>query len=229
MGCSVRLWLVQTHPEYHEAALLAAHYLWVFAPIMKHELNVYAWVFQSKQLQDWWGNKRCCCKQAQSGWSFFVKYIVVREECYQDPPRIRIHFDCLLLQATLSPPTTGKMLKGLLICYSVALFTFFSVSITGYWAFGNSAQGIIFSSMEPFVPKWLYILGNALACVQLIVTTAVSFYLSTQDIYKCLWCRCSNNLNATLLFLSWTGLLSTHVCKIWRAGGRCESRPVFAS
>lgn len=77
------------------------------------------------------------------------------------------------IQATLAPPTTGKMLKALLVCYSMALLTFFSVAITGYWAFGNSSQGVIFNNMQPFVPKWLYILANALVCLQLIPSTAL--------------------------------------------------------
>lgn len=79
------------------------------------------------------------------------------------------------IQATLAPPITGKMLKGLLICYSVALATFFLVAISGYWAFGNGVEGVVFTSMEPLVPLWLYILGNALACLQLIVATVVYF------------------------------------------------------
>ncbi|GFS43034.1 transmembrane amino acid transporter family protein [Actinidia rufa] len=40
------------------------------------------------------------------------------------------------IQATIAPPVTGKMFKGLLVCYAVVISTFFSVGISGYWAFG---------------------------------------------------------------------------------------------
>ncbi|KAK9160387.1 hypothetical protein Syun_006728 [Stephania yunnanensis] len=41
------------------------------------------------------------------------------------------------IQATLAPPTTGKMVKGLLMCYIVIFFTFYSSAVSGYWTFGN--------------------------------------------------------------------------------------------
>ncbi|KAI5059436.1 hypothetical protein GOP47_0025755 [Adiantum capillus-veneris] len=77
------------------------------------------------------------------------------------------------IQATLVPPPTSKMLKGLLVCYSMSLLTFLSVSISGYWAFGSSAKGIVFDDMKSLVPKWLFLLANAFACLQLIVMTVV--------------------------------------------------------
>lgn len=82
------------------------------------------------------------------------------------------------IQATLAPPTQGKMLKGLALCYSVALTTCFSVAISGYWAFGRKASGIVFNNMFSFghiflVPKALYLLGNLFACLQLIIITVL--------------------------------------------------------
>ncbi|KAL2331967.1 hypothetical protein Fmac_019548 [Flemingia macrophylla] len=60
------------------------------------------------------------------------------------------------IQATLAPPIKGKMLKGLSACYVVLAFTFFSVAISGYWAFGNQAEGLIFSNFidnnKPLAP-----------------------------------------------------------------------------
>ncbi|KAA8534500.1 hypothetical protein F0562_032017 [Nyssa sinensis] len=47
------------------------------------------------------------------------------------------------IQATLAPPVTGKMFKGLLLCYAIVISTYFSVGISGYWAFGNQAQGSV--------------------------------------------------------------------------------------
>ncbi|KAG7946252.1 hypothetical protein I3843_14G030300 [Carya illinoinensis] len=43
------------------------------------------------------------------------------------------------IQATIAPPVQGKMFKGLCVCYAVIASTFFSVAISGYWAFGNHA------------------------------------------------------------------------------------------
>ncbi|KVH90693.1 hypothetical protein Ccrd_007274 [Cynara cardunculus var. scolymus] len=50
------------------------------------------------------------------------------------------------IQATLAPPVKGKMFKGLCVCYAVVTVTFFSVAISGYWAFGNEAEGLILSN-----------------------------------------------------------------------------------
>ncbi|KAL0460751.1 UNVERIFIED_CONTAM: GABA transporter 1 [Sesamum latifolium] len=61
------------------------------------------------------------------------------------------------IQATLAPPVKGKMLKGLCICYAVVTATFFSVAISGYWAFGNGADGLVLTNFladgEPWCPN----------------------------------------------------------------------------
>lgn len=41
------------------------------------------------------------------------------------------------LQATIAPPVKEKMFKGLCICYAIVAMIFFSVAISGYWAFGK--------------------------------------------------------------------------------------------
>ncbi|KAG9448405.1 hypothetical protein H6P81_014533 [Aristolochia fimbriata] len=74
------------------------------------------------------------------------------------------------IQATLAPPATGKMVKGLLMCYSVIFVTFYSVAISGYWAFGNQARSNILNSLMPdegpsLAPTWL--LGLAIIFVLL--------------------------------------------------------------
>ncbi|KAG7548841.1 Amino acid transporter transmembrane domain [Arabidopsis suecica] len=53
------------------------------------------------------------------------------------------------IQATLAPPATGKMLKGLLLCYSVIFFTFYSAAISGYWVFGNNSSSNILKNLMP--------------------------------------------------------------------------------
>ncbi|KAG4117507.1 hypothetical protein ERO13_D12G236100v2 [Gossypium hirsutum] len=53
------------------------------------------------------------------------------------------------IQATLAPPATGKMFKGLLMCYSVILVTFYSASVSGFWAFGDKSNSNILKSLMP--------------------------------------------------------------------------------
>lgn len=74
------------------------------------------------------------------------------------------------IQATVAPPVKGKMFKGLCICYTVVCATFFSVSISGYWAFGKDAAGSVLSNFlidgKPLVPKWFLLMTNVFALVQ---------------------------------------------------------------
>ncbi|GMJ03866.1 hypothetical protein like AT5G41800 [Hibiscus trionum] len=53
------------------------------------------------------------------------------------------------IQATLAPPATGKMVKGLLMCYTVAFLTFYSVAVSGYRVFGNKSNSNILKSLMP--------------------------------------------------------------------------------
>ncbi|KAL0418287.1 UNVERIFIED_CONTAM: GABA transporter 1 [Sesamum radiatum] len=81
------------------------------------------------------------------------------------------------IQATLAPPVKGKMLKGLCICYAVVTATFFSVAISGYWAFGNGADGLVLTNFlgegEPLVPKWFILMTNAFTILQLSAVAVV--------------------------------------------------------
>lgn len=74
------------------------------------------------------------------------------------------------IQATLAPPATGKMVKGLIMCYSVIFMTFYSAAVSGYWVFGNKSNSNILKSLMPdegpaLAPVWL--LGLAIVCVLL--------------------------------------------------------------
>ncbi|XP_026412573.1 GABA transporter 1-like [Papaver somniferum] len=82
------------------------------------------------------------------------------------------------IQATLAPPVKGKMFKGLSICYTVVSVTFFGVAISGYWAFGNNAGGIIINNFmnesgNALVPGWFLLLTNALVLVQLSALSVI--------------------------------------------------------
>ncbi|GJU67874.1 probable GABA transporter 2 [Tanacetum coccineum] len=76
------------------------------------------------------------------------------------------------IQATLAPPVTGKMFKGLLMCYAVIFVTFYSAAISGYFVFGNKASSNILKSLMPdegpsLAPTWLLGLGVIFVLLQL--------------------------------------------------------------
>ncbi|KAJ7970531.1 GABA transporter 1-like [Quillaja saponaria] len=82
------------------------------------------------------------------------------------------------IQATLAPPVQGKMLKGLCMCYSVVVFTFFSVAISGYWAFGNQAKGTLLSNFidnqkKPILPTWFLFITYFFTMLQVTAVTVV--------------------------------------------------------
>lgn len=82
------------------------------------------------------------------------------------------------IQATISQPVAGKMVKGLFLCYSVVVSTFISVALSGYWAFGNAARSNIFDNMSPkngvyLVPKILLVTAYAFIFLQLIAISVV--------------------------------------------------------
>ncbi|KAI5020665.1 hypothetical protein ZWY2020_045553 [Hordeum vulgare] len=77
------------------------------------------------------------------------------------------------IQATLVPPAAGKMVKALVINYSVAFFTFYPLAITGYWAFGKTVQSNAIQSLMPdagpsLAPRWLLCLTVVLVLFQLL-------------------------------------------------------------
>ncbi|KAI5666523.1 hypothetical protein M9H77_16376 [Catharanthus roseus] len=81
------------------------------------------------------------------------------------------------IQATLAAPVKGKMFKGLSVCYAVVSVTFFSVAISGYWAFGNQAEGLVLSNFShdgrALVPKWFILITNIFTILQLSAVAVV--------------------------------------------------------
>ncbi|XP_062000635.1 GABA transporter 1-like isoform X1 [Rosa rugosa] len=81
------------------------------------------------------------------------------------------------IQATIAPPVKGKMLKGLCVCYAVVLSTFFSVAISGYWAFGNQAKGTILLNFlvdeKPLLPTWVLLMTNVFTFLQVAAVSVV--------------------------------------------------------
>ncbi|XP_076922060.1 GABA transporter 1-like isoform X2 [Bidens hawaiensis] len=82
------------------------------------------------------------------------------------------------IQATLAPPVKGKMFKGLSVCYTVVIATFFSVAVSGYWAFGNESASVVLSNFidndgNPLVPRWFIMMINIFVIFQLSAVAAV--------------------------------------------------------
>ncbi|KAJ6703473.1 hypothetical protein OIU85_029422 [Salix viminalis] len=76
------------------------------------------------------------------------------------------------IQATLAPPATGKMVKGLLMCYTVIVLTFYPAAVSGYWTFGNKSNSNIIKSLMPdegpsLAPTWVLGLGVIFVLLQL--------------------------------------------------------------
>lgn len=93
------------------------------------------------------------------------------------------------LQATVAPPVTGKMFKGLVLCYSVIFVTFYSAAVSGYWAFGNKSSSNILKSLMPdegpsLAPTWLLGLAVVFVLLQLFAIGLVS--LPFQQFCTCL-------------------------------------------
>ncbi|XP_040995349.1 GABA transporter 1-like [Juglans microcarpa x Juglans regia] len=83
------------------------------------------------------------------------------------------------IQATIAPPVQGKMFKGLCVCYAVIASTFFSVAISGYWAFGNHAleSSTVISNLmgkeKPLLPTWFLLIINVFTLLQIAAVTVV--------------------------------------------------------
>ncbi|KAK9158783.1 hypothetical protein Scep_005357 [Stephania cephalantha] len=81
------------------------------------------------------------------------------------------------IQATVAAPVKGKMFKGLCVCYAVVCATFFSVAVSGYWAFGNKAESTVLNNFmkngKSLVPKWFLLMANLFTFLQLSAVSVV--------------------------------------------------------
>ncbi|KAE8038738.1 hypothetical protein FH972_011216 [Carpinus fangiana] len=91
------------------------------------------------------------------------------------------------IQATIAPPVKGKMFKGLCVCYTVILTTFFSVAISGYWVFGNQSMGTILANFmgngKPLLPTWFLLMTNVFTLLQ-ISAVAVVYLQPTNEVFE---------------------------------------------
>ncbi|KAK1571697.1 hypothetical protein Q3G72_021537 [Acer saccharum] len=94
------------------------------------------------------------------------------------------------IQATIAAPVKGKMLKGLLVCYGVVITTFFSVGISGYWAFGNQAKGTILQNFmvddhhKPLLPNWVLLMTNVFTLPQVAAVSVVYLQPTNEALEK---------------------------------------------
>lgn len=69
------------------------------------------------------------------------------------------------------------MFKGLCICYTVIISTYFSVAISGYWTFGNQSLPTILTNFmgdgKPLLPTWFLLMTNIFTLMQLVAITVV--------------------------------------------------------
>lgn len=93
------------------------------------------------------------------------------------------------IQATIAPPVKGKMFKGLCLCYSVIVTNYFSVAISGYWAFGNQTNPTIIGSFvnvgeqKLLVPKWFLLMTHLLVLVQVLGVTVI-YMQPTNELFE---------------------------------------------
>lgn len=98
---------------------------------------------------------------------------------------LNILFECFIdlvianTQATLAPPATGKMVKGLIMCYTAIFVTFYAAAVSGYWVFGNKSSSNILKSLLPdsgpsLAPTWVLALAIIFVLLQLFAIGLVS-------------------------------------------------------
>ncbi|KAL5709621.1 Sodium- and chloride-dependent GABA transporter 1 [Ranunculus cassubicifolius] len=108
------------------------------------------------------------------------------------------------IQATLAPPVKGKMFKGLCICYTVVTVTFFSIAISGYWAFGNQAAGIILTnfldSTKSMLPKWFLLMTYSFTLLQLSAVGVVYLQPTNEVLERALSDPKSNQFSVRNVF-----------------------------
>ncbi|KAF4367987.1 hypothetical protein F8388_002598 [Cannabis sativa] len=90
--------------------------------------------------------------------------------------------------ATIAAPVQGKMFKGLCVCYSVIAVTYFSVGVSGYWAFGNQAEGTVLSNFmgvdnKPLLPTWFLVITNVFTITQVLAVTLV-YLQPTNEVFE---------------------------------------------
>lgn len=133
------------------------------------------------------------------------------------------------------------MQKGIALCYTVVLITFYPVAISGYWAFGNQASGNIVDNLAPdkgpeLLPTWLLGILSIAIVAQLLAIGLVSRYPRVMDVlvwwiilypYTLHFCAMqSKSGGLTGNRLLDVGVFTTHLWSAGKQNWRCKTREV---
>lgn len=88
---------------------------------------------------------------------------------------LRMH-GVTLLQATIKEPAISNMRKGITMAYTLISSTYFTVAISGYWAFGQNCLPYLLNNLS--TPTWPITIANIAAIIQITGCYQVSFYLT---------------------------------------------------
>ncbi|KAL3148674.1 hypothetical protein ABBQ38_014090 [Trebouxia sp. C0009 RCD-2024] len=69
------------------------------------------------------------------------------------------------VQATVKEPAVKNMFKGITMAYSLISSTYFTVAISGYWAFGQTSLPYLLNNLS--TPSWPITIANLAAIVQI--------------------------------------------------------------
>ena len=78
------------------------------------------------------------------------------------------------LQATVKEPAILNMRKGISMAYTMISSTYFTVAISGYWAFGQTVLPYLLNNLT--TPTWPITIANIAAIIQITGCYQVSFH-----------------------------------------------------
>ena len=71
----------------------------------------------------------------------------------------------LWLQATVKEPAIKNMKKGISMAYALITSTYFTVAVSGYWAFGQTVMPYLLNNLS--TPTWPVTIANIAAIIQI--------------------------------------------------------------
>ncbi|XP_043722534.1 lysine histidine transporter-like 5 [Telopea speciosissima] len=105
------------------------------------------------------------------------------------------HSVVLEIQATIPStperPSSKPMWKGVYVAYIVVAFCYFTVSITGYWAFGVSVDDDVLVTLNS--PKWLIAIANLMVFLHVVG----SYQVFAMPVFDLIESYLVNNLECT--------------------------------
>ena len=69
------------------------------------------------------------------------------------------------MQATIKEPAITNMRKGISMAYTLISSTYFTVAISGYWAFGQTCLPYLLNNLT--TPTWPLTIANIAAIIQI--------------------------------------------------------------